>query len=273
MTNYVLKKTIRKILVIAGSIALTLYSLLCFYLYLKQESILFKQSKIPAYYSFGFAGQVQEKFTRASDGVLLSTLLFKADSAKGVILYLHGNGGTLTTWGTLADTYIRLHYDVLMMDYRGYGKSGGEITNEAQLYDDVQQVYNDLLKDYPENKITLLGYSMGTGFAAWLAAHNHPKRLILQAPYYSMTALMKEHFPFAPTFILKYKLKTNECLPHIQCPIIIFHGDADYVIHYKQSLQLQQFFKPGDRLIVLPNQGHNGITENEQYIGELGNVL
>ncbi len=268
-----MNKSIKKIIIITGSIAVTLYSLLCFYLYAKQESILFRQTKIPAYYSFGFPGNVQEKFITATDGTPLSTLLFKADSSKGVILYLHGNGGTLASWGSLAKTYTARHYDVLMMDYRGYGKSGGEITNEAQLYEDVQRVYNELKKDYPEGKITVLGYSMGTGFATWLAAHNHPARLMLQAPYYNMSDLMTEHFPIVPTFILKYKLTTNYWLPKVTCPIFIFHGDVDRVVNCRASVRLKELLKTGDEFIMLHGQGHNGITENEEYLSALGRVF
>ena len=73
-----------------------------------------------------------------------------------------------------------------MLDYRGYGKSGSKISSEAQLHRDMQTVYDYLKKMYPENHIIILGHSMGTGLAARLASKNHPKKLILQAPYYSV---------------------------------------------------------------------------------------
>lgn len=84
-----------------------------------------------------------------------------------------------------------------MMDYRGYGKSEGSIKNEDELYSDVQEVYNYLKSFYNENKIIVLGYSIGTGPAAFLASKNHPKELILQAPYYSLPDAMHHLRPSA----------------------------------------------------------------------------
>ncbi len=172
----------------------------------------------------------------------------------------------------VAPTYTALHYDFFITDYRGYGKSTGAITSEQQLYDDAQQVYNELSKSYPEEKITILGYSLGTGVATWLASHNHPKRLILQAPYYNMSSLMKEHFPYIPTFILKYKLPTNELLPKVKCQILIFHGDCDGVIDCQQSIQLKPLLKQGEVYMLLKAQGHNRINANEEYLKVIESV-
>jgi uncharacterized protein len=129
------------------------------------------------------------------------------------------------TWGEVAKTYTDLNYDVYMLDYRGYGKSEGMITNEELLYQDLQTVYDELKSKYDESKIVVLGYSIGTGLAAKIASVNNPKLLILQAPYYSLTDLMKHTFPIIPTFILKYKFETNKFLTDCKMPVIIFHGN------------------------------------------------
>jgi len=73
----------------------------------------------------------------------------------------------------------------LLLDYRGYGKSEGTINGQEQIFRDVQTVYDSLKHSYQENKIIVLGYSIGSGPAAKLASTNNPKLLILQAPYYS----------------------------------------------------------------------------------------
>lgn len=164
---------------------------------------------------------------------------FKADTSKGLIFYLHGNAGSLKSWGEIAKTYTSLHYDLFILDYRGYGKSEGTISSEAQLYKDVHVVYNNLKTKYDENKIIVLGYSIGTGPATELAAANHPKLLILQAPYYSMTDLMKHNYPIIPAFLLKYKFETNKNIRNCKMPIVIFHGDNDEVIYFQSSLKLK----------------------------------
>ena len=76
---------------------------------------------------------MKKKKSTLRDGLILSAILFHADSSKGVIFYLHGNTGNLEKWGKLAAVYTRLHYDILMFDYRGYGKSEGIIKNEKTI--------------------------------------------------------------------------------------------------------------------------------------------
>jgi alpha-beta hydrolase superfamily lysophospholipase len=266
-------RILKKILKWTAGIIVVLYIAVCIFFYAKQDDILFYPTKLAADFKFTFTGNYSEHNITASDSTVLSGLLFKADSSKGVILYLHGNGGALNTWGEIADVYTSLGYDLFILDYRGYGKSGGKITNEKDLFDDVQAAYNNLKTIYPENKIIVLGYSIGTGPAAMLAAHNKPKLLILQAPYYSMTDMMKREYPFLPAFMLKYPLTTGEFVKQTTAPVIIFHGDDDHVIYYGSSLKIKAHFKPGDRLITIDNFGHNKITRNRQYLAELKKIL
>jgi pimeloyl-ACP methyl ester carboxylesterase len=190
-----------------------------------------------------------------------------------LIFYLHGNAGSLASWGEVAKTYTDLNYDVFMLDYRGYGKSEGSITSPSQLFNDVQIAYDELKNDYPENEVIILGYSLGTGPASKLASANNPKLLILQAPYYSLTDMMKHNYYIIPTFILKYKFETHNYLKDCKMPLIIFHGTNDGVIYYGSSLKLQQQFKPQDKLITLNGEGHNGISENPEYLREIEKIL
>lgn len=247
--------------------------LFCGLLYLIQEKLIFNPQKTDLNYTFSFEQKFKEINIKASDGKLLNGILFKADSTKGLIFYLHGNSGNVNSWGNVAKTYTDLHYDVFILDYRSYGKSEGEISNQEQLFSDNQLVYNELKKQYSEDKIIVLGYSIGTGLASKLAADNKPKLLLLQAPYYSLTDVMNHLYPFVPSFILKYKFATNEYLKNCTMPVVIFHGDADEVIYYGSALKLKKEFKPNDQLITLAGQGHNGITYNETYKEELAKLL
>lgn len=126
---------------------------------------------------------------------------------------------------------------------------------------------------YSENRIVILGYSVGTGPAAWLASQNYPQKLILLAPYYSLADEAKTLYPFLPSFILKYPLQTHKYIQHTSASIIIFHGDADELINHSSSLRLQKYFKPGDRLIILKGQHHNGINDNTDYQDSLKKFL
>lgn len=263
----------KKFVIITIIIIVSLYILVCGLLYLFQENLMFFPQKLEKTHRFEFDQKFSEKNIKVKDGIVLNGLLFKSDSSKGLIFYLHGNAGSLNSWGDVAKTYTDLNYDVFMIDYRGYGKSEGVINGQNQLYEDIQSAYKELIKQYSEHETIVLGYSIGTGLASKIAATNNPKLLILQAPFYSLTDMMTHTFPIIPTFILKYKFETNKNLKDCKMPVIIFHGRQDEVIYYGSSLKLKDEFKSTDKLITLVGQGHNGMTYNEDYKNELRKIL
>ncbi len=249
------------------------YVIICGLLYFLQEKLIFFPQKLPLNYTFVFNNPFDEINVTSTDSTLLNGVLFTTEKSKGLVFYLHGNAGCLQSWGEVATAYTRLHYDVFMPDYRGYGKSGGSIYSEQQFYDDMQLMYDSLKKRYQEKDIVVLGYSIGTGVATRLAAVNHPRLLVLQAPYYSLSDMLRHRFHILPSVILKYKFATNKWLPACTMPVIIFHGDKDEVIYYGSSLKLQTHFKAADTLITLQGQGHNGITDNPHYTAALEKIL
>lgn len=246
-------------------ILLCLYLLICALLFVFQEHLIFFPEKLPPDHQFRFNQKFEEIYIKTKDQDLLHGLLFKAQSSKGLVFYLHGNAGSLSSWGEVAQTYTDLHYDVFMLDYRGFGKSEGYISNQAQLHQDVQIAYDQMRARYSEDQIVVLGYSLGSGLAAKLASSNSPRLLILQAPYYSMTDLMKHTYPIVPTALLKYKLETSEFIKACQMRIILIHGRQDEVIYYHSSVKLRKIIKPTDTLITLDPQSHNGMTSNPDY--------
>lgn len=255
-------------------VALTVvYVAICVLAYIMQERLIFLPDRLDANHRFTFPEPFQEVYIDANNGERLHALLFTTAPSRGVILYLHGNGGALDGWGDVASTYLQLQYDVLVLDYRGYGKSSGSIQSEAQLVQDAQMAYDYLLNDYQQQDIIVLGYSLGSGIAAQIASTNAPRMLIMQAPYYSMTDMMKHAYPFLPTFLLKYKLSTNQVLTDCKMPIVLFHGDRDEVIPYAQSLKLEKLLKPGDTLITLKGVGHNGMTTQPSYVKAIEALL
>lgn len=238
-----------------------------------QESMLFFPEKLPADYVYTFDESFEERFIQVDKKTKLNGLLFKVDSSKGLVFYLHGNSGALDKWGEIASVYLKNNYDFFVLDYRGYGKSEGQISSEKQLFSDIQIVYDSLKKEYPEDKIVVVGYSIGSGPATHLASTNKPRLLILQAPYYSMIDLAHQYIKILPSFLIRYKLRTDEYIKKVACPVILFHGKQDEVIYYDSSVKLEKLFKSGDKLYCLDPQYHSGMNENALYQKELNILL
>ena len=96
----------------------------------------------------------------------------------GLILYFHGNTRSIKGWAKYAKDFYRYNYDVVLVDYRGFGKSTGK-RGEKEMFNDMQVVYDTLAVQYHENHIIVYGRSLGSGFAAKFASDNSPRYLIL----------------------------------------------------------------------------------------------
>lgn len=263
---------IKKIIKIVG-LGLLGYSFLLGLIYFNQERLIFLPSKLEKDYIFKFDADFDEINLHSRDSLVLNSLYFYAKKSKGVVYYLHGNSGNLSGWGDISQAYLDLGYDVFIIDYRGFGKSEGKIQTEKQFYEDAQVGYDFLTTKFPEKQIIIIGYSIGTGAASFLASKNSPKLLVLQAPYYNLSELASERFPFVPTALLKYRFENNQNLHDVNCPIAIFHGDKDNIIPYDKAKKLKILLDENDRYITLKGQNHNGINKNVVYLKELKSLL
>lgn len=249
------------------------YVLICIGVYSFQEKLLFFPKKTPAEVSLATLAETEEIRIKTKDNIHLSALRAKVKEAKGIVYYLHGNGGSISTWIHVIEPFRALGYEVFLLDYRGYGKSEGSISSQQQLFEDIQVGYDEVRKLYQEKEIIVLGYSLGSGLAAQVAAQNEPKQLILQAPYYSITDMMTKKYAFIPTFLLQYPIPTHEFIQQCSMPITLFHGKQDELIPYNSSVRLAKLLKPKDQMVTLENQGHNGMTSNTEYLAKVRELL
>ena len=234
-------------------------------LYLFQEKLLFFPSTLEKNYQYQFQYKFEELFLQSDENANINALHFKVEIPKGVLLYFHGNAGDLSGWGTIAEYFVAQEYDVLIMDYRTYGKSTGKLSEEA-FYMDAQYCYDYLLTHYSEDEITLYGRSLGTGIASYVASKNNPKQLILETPYYSILDVAKDRFPILPVKqLLKYQFPTYQFLPKVTCPITIIHGTEDRVVPFVSAEKLSALNIENLNFITVNGAGHNNLIEFEDY--------
>ncbi len=190
------------------------------------------------------------------------------------MLFFHGNAGDLSRWGTLAEYFVEKQYDVLVMDYRTYGKSKGKLSEEA-LYNDAQYCYDYLKDRYNENDITVYGRSLGTGISTYIASENNPKQLILETPYYSILEVAQSRFPLFPVKqLLKYKMLSYQFIKETDCPILMLHGTDDQVVPYESANKLFNASpKPQTKFVTIEGGSHGDLRTFDSYHHHIDNML
>ena len=250
------------------------YLVISVLLYYLQDFFLFKPEKLPEDFKFSYENQVVEEYNLSTrDGATINGLHFKVEKPKGAVLYLKGNSKSIKGWGKFAVDFTRHNYDVIMVDYRGFGKSTGRI-NENAIKHDLQFIYNKIKERIDEKYIILYGRSLGSGFATKLASTNNPRMLILDAPYYSLVNVTKRYMPFMPlSVILKYPMPTYKWLKYVDCPVHIIHGTNDKLIPFNSSVKLSKIKPNSTRLWPIIDGGHKNLNNFESYHKILSEII
>lgn len=257
-------KRLKQILISILRMAAVLYFLLLVILFFFQERLIFMPEKLSADYKYDFQAPFEEKSIPFENGSL-NTLLFRIPQSKGVILYFHGNYGSLASWGEVAhELSARTGFSVWIIDYPGYGKSTGAIRSEGQLHAMALKFYKMATAEFPKTPLVVYGRSIGTGVATQLASQQPVQALILEAPYYSLKSVAGQNAPWAPLFILKYTFTNFEWIANIKAPVLILHGDHDEVIPYSQAQRLAAVSKD-TLLVTIPDGRHNDLGDYDLY--------
>ena len=247
--------------------------LLTIAVYFIQEKFIFKPEKLRQDFEFKYDAPFKELFFDIEPGVRINGLHFSRANAKGLILYFHGNTRSIKGWAKYARDFYRYDYDVVLVDYRGFGKSTGK-RSEKKMLSDVQFVYNDLAKKYPEDHLIVYGRSMGSGFATKLASDNKPRYLILDAPYYSFRKVVERFIPILPVrLVLRYHLRTDRWIKEVKCHTYILHGTKDRLIPVRHSERLQQINPTKITLIRIHGGGHNNLPSFDEYHNFVRDIL
>jgi pimeloyl-ACP methyl ester carboxylesterase len=242
-------------------------------IYLFQEKFIFKPEKLRSDFQFRYDIPFRELYFDIEPGVRINGLHFHRESPQGLILYFHGNSRSIKGWAKYYRDFYRYNYDVVLVDYRGFGKSIGK-RSEKSMLNDMQFVYDRLKASYPENHLIVYGRSLGSGFAAKLASDNHPRYLILDAPYYNFRKVIQRFIPFLPVrYVLRYHLRTDLWIPKVQCPVYILHGTRDRLIPLAHSERLQQLDPRKITLIRIQGGGHNNLPSFSEYHNFIRDIL
>jgi uncharacterized protein len=242
----------------------TVYAAAVGWLYFWQERVLFEPDPLREDEPICTDCDTHELFIDVP-GARLSVAHLKLKNPRGVFFFLHGNSGNLKKWFVELEAFRQANFDVVMFDYRGFGKSTGEIESEEQLRADVHAVWEHFAPLYEGKRVVISGQSLGTGLAAGLAAHESaagrvPDLTLLVSPYSSMQALAAELYPWVPMAVLRYPLRTLEHAAKLLGPVMLIHGEKDELIPIHHSEALCKTMKTA-QLLRVDGAGHSDVHQ------------
>ncbi len=217
-------------------------------------------------------------YFQASDGVRLNGWFFpaaaSAERALPAFLFCHGNGGNISH---RLDTYralLGLGLNVLAFDYRGYGRSEGQPTEEGT-YRDAQAAYSWLrTRGFSGGDIIAFGESLGGGVAAELAARESLGGLVLLSTFTSMPDIGAEVFPWLPVrWLARIRYETCSKLPRLKIPLLVMHSRGDELIGFHHGEKNFSVANEPKLFWEISGAHNNPLADREQFLAGLKEFL
>lgn len=234
-------RSVTTLLTLLG-IAVAVWASFAVILYLAQDRLIFQPTRALASDPSTIGLEYEDVSLQTPDGQRLHAWFIPAEDADGVMLFLHGNAGNISHRLASLEIFNRLGLSTLIIDYRGYGDSQGE-PSEQGTYNDAETAWNYLTleRDIDASKIIIFGRSLGGAVGAWLGARVEPAGVILESVFVSLESLAKQYYPYMPIdLLLRSRYPTREYIAAINAPILLIHSREDELIPFHHAQQLQQ---------------------------------
>lgn len=197
-------------------------------------------------------------------------------AARAVVLYFHGNAGNVSHRLERVALFHRLGLSVFIIDYRGYGRSEGEPSEEGT-YRDAMAAWRYLraTRKVPPQQIVVFGRSLGASIASWLAMQEAPRALIVESGFTSVPEFGAEAYPWLPVkWLSRFRYATRDHLGRVRVPVLVVHSRGDEIIPYVHGERLFAAAGAPKRFLEIRG-GHNDgfLVSGEQYVGGLDDFL
>ena len=227
-------------------------------LYYRQDSMIFYPEKEIWQTPKDIGLEYEDVSLTTNDGVVINAWYVPAKNEKGVVLFCHGNAGNISHRLDSIKIFHDLGQSVLIFDYRGYGKSGGKIS-EKGTYLDAEAAWDYLaqVKHKQPAEIVIFGRSLGAAVAAETALRKNPAGLILESTFTSIPTIARKYYPWLPIkFIAKYRYATLDKIGLIKCQKLIIHSRTDEIIPFEHGRKLYEKAAPPKEFLEISG-GHN----------------
>ncbi len=271
MLYLILNMILKLGLMILGLSAIAYFSA-CLFLFLRQTQFIFFPSRLISMtpHDLGLPYEDIELNIYTASGTIETVHCWwiptKSNSEK-VIIDLHGNRNTIGENLNYAEQFHQMGLSVLLVEYRGYGRSTNRSPCEKTVYEDVEIAWDYLVNKRsinPEN-IYIFGHSLGGAIAINLA-YNHPEiaGLIIESSFTNIRGMVdyrKKYWMFPIDLILTQKFDSLAKVPSLKMPILFTHGGEDELIPNTMSAALFNAATEPKQLLIIPGAGHNNVRQ------------
>jgi len=212
----------------------------------------------------------EEVFFKAKDGVRLHGWFIPSERARGVVLFCHGNAGNISHRLDSIGIFHRLGLSVFIFDYRGYGKSEGETTEEGT-YSDAEGAWAYLTQDKKTSpqSIVVFGRSLGGSIAARTARDRPAGALVLESAFSSFKEAAEDVYPWLPVRLLaRYDYNTASFVARARCPVLIIHSREDELIPFSHGERLFSAAKDPKIFLEITGGHNDGFLRSEKRYTE-----
>jgi fermentation-respiration switch protein FrsA (DUF1100 family) len=246
---------------------------------MQRRLMYFPMGTVPSVASLA-AGNVEPVTFDTDDGLRLNGWFFALarDRARGTVLIFNGNAGNRAYRVPLATALVRRGFQVLLIDYRGFGENPGTPT-ERGLARDARAAREYLAGrlDVEAASVIYFGESLGTGVAVELATEHPPAALILRSPFTSMADVGHHHYPFLPVrLLLRDRYETLRRIGQVKSPLLVIAGERDSIVPFEQSRRVyESAASERKRFLSIPGADHNDddLLNGDAMIEEIARFL
>ena len=278
--------TYRKFLIGAAAVLFAVYAFASIYLWARQAYYIFRPERIIASTPDEYQLPFEDVYVTIDNGISKSERIhawwipaeYPADR---YLLYLHGSALNIAANITHARRFHRLGFSVLLVSYRGYGKSDGVFPSEATVYSDARAAWRYLTeqKNIDPASIFIYGHSLGGAVAIELAT-DHPEAggLIIEAAFTSIADMAREipKYRFFPLdLIVHQRFESIKKVGRLQVPVLYLHGTDDRLVPPEMSRELFSRTASAKQLKFITGGGHNNSAAvgGDEYLQAVRNFI
>lgn len=242
-----------------ATVALVAFGGLTTLMYLAQRKLMyFPDTARVAPATVGFAA-AEEVVLDTADGERVIVWHVPPRADKPIVLYFHGNGGSLRYRVERFRALTAEGTGLLALSYRGYGGSSGSPT-ESGLLADADAAYAFAAARYGGERIVLFGESLGSGVSIALAAAQKVAGVVLEAPFTSAADIGAAAYWFMPVrLLMKDQFRSDQRITRVTAPVLIMHGTGDRMVPVAYGERLFALANEPKRLLKFPGGGHSDL--------------